>query len=93
MVILSFTSANRDDSVFADPFRFDVGRQPTDHVAFGRGGPHFCLGAHLARLEACVLFRALIDRAGRIELASAPRRRRSDHLDGVTSLPLTLARR
>jgi cytochrome P450 len=92
-VILSFTSANRDESAFVQPFRFDVGRRPNDHVAFGRGGPHFCLGAHLARLEVRVLFRALLDRAGGIELAGEPRRLRSDHLNGIVSLPLTLTPR
>ena len=89
-LILSFTSANRDESVFADPFTFDVDRRPNDHVAFGRGGPHFCLGAHLARLEVRMLFRSLLDRVEHIELAGAPVRLRSDHFNGIVSLPLAL---
>jgi cytochrome P450 len=89
-VILSFTSANRDETVFDDPFTFDVGRRPNDHVTFGRGGPHFCLGAHLARLEVRLVFRALLDRADHIEMAGTPRRLRSDHLNGIVSLPLTV---
>ncbi|MCB0994101.1 MAG: cytochrome P450 [Acidimicrobiales bacterium] len=90
-LILSFTSANRDEAVFADPFRFDVGRRPNDHVAFGRGGPHFCLGAHLARLEVRVLFRMLLEHVQHIELAGPPRRLRSDHLNGIVELPLTVS--
>lgn len=89
-MILSFTSANRDESVFDDPFTFDVTRRPNDHVAFGRGGPHFCLGAHLARLEVRLLFRSLLDRVEHISLAGRPRRLRSDHLNGIVQLPLTV---
>ncbi len=55
-------SANRDESVFAEPFTFDVGRAPNDHVAFGGGGAHFCLGAALARRELRVMFEALVQR-------------------------------
>lgn len=87
-LILSFTSANRDEAVFGDPFTFDVGRRPNDHVAFGRGGPHFCLGAHLARLEVRVLFRTLLDRVEHLRLTGTPRRLRSDHLNGIVSLPM-----
>lgn len=89
-LILSFTSANRDASTFADPFAFDVGRRPNDHVAFGRGGPHFCLGAHLARLEVRVLFRTLLDRVEQVELAAPAQRLRSDHLNGIVELPITV---
>jgi cytochrome P450 len=57
-------SANRDEDVFQDPFTFDVGRTPNDHVAFGGGGPHYCLGATLAKREIRVMFEALLDRFG-----------------------------
>ena len=57
-----YSSANRDETHFADPERFDVGRTPNEHVAFGAGGPHFCLGASLARLEARVMFEELLAR-------------------------------
>ena len=72
-VTLWYPSANRDDDVFAEPFRFDIRRAPNEHVAFGGGGAHFCLGANLARQEIAILFRTLLRRAGRIEILSAPR--------------------
>jgi cholest-4-en-3-one 26-monooxygenase len=68
-VTLWYPSANRDEEVFEDPFRFDVGRSPNPHVAFGGGGPHFCLGANLARLELRVIFEEILRRLQRIELA------------------------
>ncbi|HSL56555.1 MAG TPA: cytochrome P450 [Acidimicrobiales bacterium] len=89
-VLLSFTSANRDEAVFADPMRFDVGRRPNPHVTFGRGGPHFCLGAHVARLELKVLFGELVGRIRRVELAGPVRRLRSNHLNGIVELPVSL---
>jgi cytochrome P450 len=61
-VVVFYTAANRDEAVFADPDRFDVGRTPNDHVAFGGGGAHFCLGAHLARLESRALFDEVVTR-------------------------------
>ena len=57
-------SANRDEEVFKDPFIFDIARTPNDHVAFGGGGPHYCLGATLAKREIRVMFEALLDRFG-----------------------------
>ncbi len=65
-------SANRDESVFDDPFTFDVGRAPNDHVSFGGGGPHFCLGAALARREIKLMFEGLIDRFADWEVAGEP---------------------
>jgi cytochrome P450 len=61
-VVVFYASANRDEAVFADPDRFDVGRTPNDHVAFGGGGAHFCLGAHLARLESRALLAEVLTR-------------------------------
>ena len=78
-VYLAYVSGNRDEEVFADPFRFDVGRDPNKHVAFGYG-VHFCLGAALARMEMNSLFTELIARLESIELAGEPElsaRRRS----------------
>ena len=67
-VVTWYISANRDEDVFPDPYRFDVTRTPNDHVTFGPGGPHFCLGAHLARLETKILFQELLPRLRSIEI-------------------------
>ena len=56
-VVLWYASANRDEAVFADPHRFDLARRPNEHVGFGGPGPHYCLGANLARREIRVMFR------------------------------------
>ena len=70
-VLLSYVSANRDEDVFADPFRFDVGRDPNKHLAFGYG-VHFCLGAALARMEVNSFFAELVPRLKSIELTGKP---------------------
>jgi cholest-4-en-3-one 26-monooxygenase len=67
-VSLWYPSGNRDERAFIDPFRFDIRRSPNDHIAFGGGGPHFCLGAHLARREITILFEELLKRTAEIEL-------------------------
>ena len=71
-VTLWYPSANRDEDVFDDPFCFDIRRQPNEHLAFGGGGPHYCLGANLARREVGILFEELLARTRRIELAGPP---------------------
>ena len=71
-ITLWYPSANRDEEVFEDPFRFDLSRSPNEHVGFGGGGAHFCLGANLARCEITVLFEELLARAGRIETVGPP---------------------
>ena len=71
-VTMWFPSANRDEDVFAEPFSFDIARSPNPHVAFGGGGVHFCLGAHLARRELATLLDVLLARTHSIELAGAP---------------------
>ena len=68
-----YPSANRDEEVFADPFRFDIGRGPNPHVAFGGGGAHFCLGANLARREIAILFEELLARTREIEVLAPTR--------------------
>jgi cytochrome P450 len=80
-------SANRDETVFADPFVFDIGRDPNPHVGFGTG-IHFCLGASLARLEIRVLFEELLDRFGAFELAGSPSWPSNNRLIGMTHLPV-----
>src|SRR5205085_4377736 len=68
-VVLWYASANRDEEAFPEPFTFDVSRWPNDHVTFGGGGPHFCLGANLARMELRLIFTELITRMPKLELA------------------------
>ncbi len=66
-VTLWYPSGNRDEGFFEDPFRFDIRRKPNEHMSFGGGGPHFCLGAHLARREITILFEELLKRTSHIE--------------------------
>jgi cytochrome P450 len=87
-VVVWFAAANRDPEAFPDPHRFDITRPKDEHVTFGRSGPHFCLGAHLARLELRVLLEELLPRVARIELAGEPRRLRSNFTNGLKSLPV-----
>lgn len=88
-LLLLYPSANRDESHFSDPFRFDIERSPNDHIAFG-AGPHFCLGASLARLELRVFFDRLLDRVPSLRLAEAdePRYRPANFISGYESLPV-----
>lgn len=91
-VVLLYSSANRDEEVFADPFRFDIDRDPNPHVAFGFG-EHFCLGAKLARLEARVFLEELLARFEAVELASSPRRMRSNLNNAWKEIPVRLVPR
>ncbi len=87
-VVIWYISANRDESVFSDPYTFDITRTPNEHVAFGGGGPHFCLGSNLARLEIRVMFDAVLDRLDDIELTDEPKRLRSNFINGIKHLPI-----
>jgi len=88
-VVVWFASANRDARVFEDPYRFDVTRTKIDHVTFGKGGPHFCLGNQLARLEIRIMFEELIPRlAGGIELTGDVKRVRSNFVNGIKKFPV-----
>ncbi len=89
-VVLWYVSGNRDEAEFGDPETFDVGRSPNRHLSFGRGGPHLCLGAHLARLEVRVVLAALARRVARFELAAPPRRIRSNFTNGLRQLPIRI---
>ena len=88
-VVIYYMSANRDPEVFDDPFRFDVGRTPNDHVAFGGGGEHFCLGANLARAEIRAVMRQVVDRLDAVEPAGEVRRLRSSFVNGVKAMPIS----
>ena len=87
-VLLSYWAANRDEDVFQDPFRFDVGRTPNKHLAFGFG-VHYCLGAMLARMEMKALFGALLPRLEHVELAGEPELVRSTFVSGLKRLPIS----
>lgn len=90
-VALWYIAANHDPAVFADPHRFDITRAKHDHEAFGGGGPHFCLGSHLARLEITVMFEELLRRAPRAELTGDVARLRSNFINGIKHLPVRLS--
>ena len=79
-------SANRDEDVFDDPFRFDIHRDPNPHIAFGGGGPHHCLGISLARLEMRIMFEVLLDKVDHFELLEPPARLRSNFINGIKHL-------
>jgi cholest-4-en-3-one 26-monooxygenase len=87
-VLLWYTSANRDEDVFTAPDELDVTRDPNPHVAFGAGGPHFCLGAHLARLEAISLFEALLPQLSKLAVDGPVERLQSHFISGIKHLPL-----
>jgi cytochrome P450 len=87
MIALFYASANRDEEIFADPDRFDITRTPNDHLAFGIG-PHFCLGANLARLEIRVMFEELLRRFPDLELTGEPERLRSYFINGIKRMPV-----
>jgi cytochrome P450 len=85
-VVMWYPSANRDPEAFADPFRFDVGRADNPHHSFGGGGPHFCLGAFLARMEIKVLFEEMLARGISLEQTGPARRVASNFVHGVLSV-------
>lgn len=88
-VAMYYSSANRDEAVFADPHRFDITRNPNPHLSFGIA-THFCLGVHLARLEGRVFFEQLLARFGTIELTGEPKRTRSNLNNALKHMPIRL---
>ena len=92
-VCMLYASANRDEEVFDEPFRFDIHRHPNPHVTFGGGGPHFCLGFNLAKMEMRVLFEHLLDQVERVELVGDVPKLRSSFVHGIKKLPVRLTRR
>ncbi len=91
-VVMFFGSGNRDEETFADADEFDVGRSPNPQIAFGGGGPHFCLGAALGRLEIRVMFEELFKRFPGVDVVGPPQRTPSNFIRGFTSMPVDLGR-
>ncbi|MCW1933733.1 cytochrome P450 [Pararhodobacter zhoushanensis] len=91
-VLYWFVSGNRDDTAFDDPFRVNLARTPNPHLSFGQGGPHLCLGMHLARLEVRVLFQELAKRITSIEPAGPQKFLRSNFVGGIKELPVRITR-
>jgi cytochrome P450 len=87
-VILWWTAANYDERKFLDPYQFDIRRDPNDHVAFGRNGPHFCIGAWLARLELRIMLEELLHRTSEMEIVGPIERLRSNFISGIKHLPV-----
>ncbi len=90
-VSIWYISANRDEEIFDDPFRFDITRSPNEHVAFGGGGAHFCLGANLARMEINILLEELVKRVRAPKVMGDVKRLRSNFINGIKHLPVQLA--
>jgi len=86
-VVVYYVSANRDEDIFRDPFRFDVSRSPNEHIAFGIG-EHYCLGSSLARLEIRLMFEEIVRRLPDITLAGQPARLRSNFINGIKRMPV-----
>ena len=92
-VVVWFASGNRDSDVFDDPYRFDVERHPNEHMSFGRGGPHMCLGNSLARLEIRVMFEDLLTRDVDLEVDGSIDYLRSNFVHGIKRFPVRVAGR
>ena len=87
-VVIWHTSADRDETVFDDPYSFDIARWPNEHIAFGGGGAHFCLGANLARMELRLIFREILERIPDMTMTAEPSMLRSNFIGGVKHLPV-----
>jgi cholest-4-en-3-one 26-monooxygenase len=90
-VVFWHISANRDETVFTNPDTFDITRSPNNHMAFGGGGPHFCLGANLARMEIRVMFEHLLDRLPDLHQDGELQRLRSSFINGTKHLPVAFS--
>ena len=87
-VVMFYGSANRDEDVFVNPNTFDITRDPNPHVAFGAGGPHLCLGMHVARVELAVMFKELLSRMPLVQPDGAIERMHSSFIAGIHSMPV-----
>ncbi|MCA1984252.1 cytochrome P450 [Nocardioides nematodiphilus] len=89
-VVMWFASGNRDERVFPDPYRIDVTRTNVDHMTFGKGSPHLCLGNNLARMEIKLMFQELLPRLASIELDGEVKRVRSNFVNGIKAFPVRI---
>jgi len=89
-VTVWFAAGNRDPDHYPDPHRLDLARNPADHLTFGRGGPHVCLGAHLARMELRVYLEELVERVAQVRVTETPPRLRSNFSNGLKRLPVAV---
>jgi cytochrome P450 len=89
-VVMWFASGNRDSEVFEDPYRFDLTRTNVDHMTFGKGSPHLCLGNNLARMEIRLMYEELVPRLASIDFAGDVRRVRSNFVNGIKGFPVTI---
>ncbi|HHX85580.1 MAG TPA: cytochrome P450 [Actinomycetales bacterium] len=89
-VLLCYASANFDEDVFEDPFRFDITRDPNPHVTFGGQGPHYCIGANLAKMQLELIFNAIADHLPDLTALGDPKRLRSGWLNGLTEWKVDL---
>jgi len=87
-VVTWFAAGNRDPEVFVDPYRMDITRNPNEHMTFGRGGPHMCLGNSLARLEVKIMFEELLPRISGIKRTGEVERLRSNFVNGIKRFPV-----
>ncbi|HEX3591544.1 MAG TPA: cytochrome P450, partial [Pseudonocardiaceae bacterium] len=90
-VVMWFASGNRDDEVFERPYELDVTRHPNDHVTFGKGSPHFCMGNNLARMEIRLMFETLLPRIKDMSLTGDVTRVRSNFVNGIKRFPVRVA--
>ena len=82
-VVIFLNSGNRDEKWFADPYRFDITRKPNPHIAFGGGGPHYCLGSHVAKMQLKAIFTELYRRLPDIETVGEPEYLASTFIHGI----------
>jgi cholest-4-en-3-one 26-monooxygenase len=89
-IVMYYPSANRDELVFDNPDTFDIGRDPNPHIGFGGGGPHYCLGRHLAKLEIELMLESLARKVDKVELTGPVNRLRSNFINGIKHMPVRI---
>jgi cholest-4-en-3-one 26-monooxygenase len=89
-IVMYYPSANRDESVFDNAEKFDIGRDPNPHIGFGGGGPHYCLGRHLAKLEIELMLESLARKIDKVELTGPINRLRSNFINGIKQMPVRI---